>query len=98
MSENEQSESDNELGDEETYAEQLATEQERYQAEQQLINFYNECSQYGHPSYVKYGIVSLLGLITESTDFLDLIGLGIVVSKPISLILTFIIFLIFWIT
>ena len=98
MSENEQSESDNGVGDEETYAEQLATEQERYQAEQQLVDFHNEGIRYRHPSYAKYGIISLLGLITESTDFLDLIGIGIVISKPVALFLTFIIFLIFWLT
>ena len=40
----------------------------------------------------------MLGLITESTDFLDLLGIGVVVSKPVALFLTFIIFLIFWLT
>ena len=83
---------------EEIYAEQLTTDRERYQTEQQLIDFHDQGVKYGHPSYVKYTIVSLLGLITESTDFLDLIGIGILVSKPISLLLTFIIFLIFWLT
>ncbi len=83
---------------EEQYAAELAINQEHYQAEQQLIDSYNEGIQYGHPSYIKYGIASLLGLITESTDFLDLIGIGVVVSKPVALFLTFIIFLIFWLT
>src|SRR3990167_11039909 len=82
----------------ENTANQLADQQEYYQTEQQLIDFHNEGTKYGHPSYAKYGIVSLLGLITESTDFLDLIGIGIVVSKPGALVLTFIIFLIFWLT
>src|SRR3989338_9548974 len=88
----------NELENEEFYADQLAAEQECYQEEQKLIDFHNEGIKYGHPSYVKYGIVSLLGLITESTDFLDLIGIGMVISKPTALLLTFIIFLIFWLT
>ena len=83
---------------EDDYAEQLAINQEYYQAEQQLIDFHNEGTGYGHPSYVKYAIVSLLGIVTESTDFLDLVGVGVVVSKPVSLFLTFIIFLIFWLT
>lgn len=86
-----------ELGDEEI-ANQLADQREYYQTEQQLIDFHNEGIKYGHPSYAKYGIVSLLGLITESTDFLDLIGIGMVISKPVALFLTFIIFLIFWLT
>ena len=89
---------ENELEDESVYAEQLALEQESYQTEQQLIDFYNEGVQYKHPSYIKYGIVSLLGLITESTDFLDIVGLGVMVSKPVSLFITFIIFIIFWLT
>lgn len=89
---------ENEPTNEEAYADQLALDQERYQTEQQLIDFHNEGIKYGHPSYVKYGIVSLLGLITESTDFLDLIGIGMVISKPVSLFLTFVIFLIFWLT
>ena len=83
---------------EEEIAEQLATEQELYQTEQQLIDFHNEGIQYGHPSYIKYGIVTLLGLITEGTDFLDLIGIGVLVSKPVALFLTAVIFLIFWLT
>lgn len=83
---------------EEIYAEQLSAVQERYQTEQQLIDFHNEGVQYGHPSYIKYGIVSLLGLITESTDFLDITGIGMVISKPVALFITFIIFLIFWLT
>ena len=83
---------------EDDYAEQLAINQEYYQAEQQLIDFHNEGTGYGLPSYVKYAIVSLLGIVTESTDFLDLVGVGVVVSKPVSLFLTFIIFLIFWLT
>lgn len=83
---------------EEDYADQLALQQENYQTEQQLIDFHNEGIKYSHPSYAKYGIVSLLGLITESTDFLDLIGIGVVVSKPSALFFTFIIFLIFWLT
>src|SRR3989344_8381240 len=41
----------NELGDEEIYAEQLATEQDRYQTEQQLVDFHNDGIKYGHPSY-----------------------------------------------
>lgn len=82
----------------EDIANQLADQQEYYQTEQQLIDFHNEGLQYGHPSYVKYGIVFLLGLITESTDFLDLIGVGILISKPVALFITFIIFLIFWLT
>ena len=82
----------------EDIANELADQQEYYQTEQQLIDFHNEGIKYGHPSYVKYGIVSLLGLITESTDFLDLIGIGMVISKPTALLLTFIIFLIFWLT
>src|SRR3989338_7358556 len=86
-----------ELGDEDI-ANQLADQQEYYQTEQQLIDFHNEGIRYGHPSYTKYAIVSLLGLITESTDFLDLIGIGMVISKPVSLFLTFVIFLIFWLT
>ena len=86
-----------ELGDEDI-ANQLADQREYYQTEQQLIDFHNEGVNYGHPSYAKYGIVSLLGLITESTDFLDLLGIGVVVSKPVALFLTFIIFLIFWLT
>ncbi|OGM98343.1 MAG: hypothetical protein A2915_04535 [Candidatus Yanofskybacteria bacterium RIFCSPLOWO2_01_FULL_41_34] len=86
-----------ELGDEDI-ANQLADQREYYQTEQQLIDFHNEGAKYGHPSYAKYSIVSLLGLITESTDFLDLIGIGIVVSKPVALFLTFVIFLIFWFT
>lgn len=89
---------ENKLETEEEYAEQLATEQERYQTEQQLIDFHNEGVRYGHPSYAKYGIVFLLGLITESTDFLDLLGIGIVVSKPVALFFTSVIFLIFWLT
>ena len=89
---------ENEPTNEEAYADQLALDQERYQTEQQLIDFHNEGIKYGHPSYVKYGIVSLLGLITESTDFLDLVGVGILVSKPVALFITFIIFLIFWLT
>ena len=84
--------------EEEQYADELATDRERYQTEQQLIDFHNEGIKYGHPSYVKYGIVSLLGLITESTDFLDLIGVGMVISKPVALFITFVIFLIFWLT
>ena len=78
----------------EDIANQLADQQEYYQTEQQLIDFHNEGIQYGLPSYAKYGIVSLLGLITESTDFLDLIGVGILVSKPVALFITFIILLI----
>lgn len=89
---------ENELETEEEYAEQLAADQERYQAEQQLIDFHNEGTKYGHPSYVKYTIVSLLGLITENTDFLDLVGVGMIISKPVALFITFIIFLIFWLT
>src|SRR3989344_733941 len=88
----------NELENEEFYADQLAAEQECYQEEQKLIDFHNEGIKYGHPSYVKYGIVSLLGLITESTDFLDLIGVGMVISKPVALFITFVVFLIFWLT
>lgn len=82
----------------EEHAEQLALDQERYQTEQQLIDFHNEGINFGHPSYIKYGIVSLLGLITESTDFLDLIGVGMVVSKPVAFFITAFIFLIFYLT
>ena len=88
----------NDLENEESYANELATEQERYQTEQQLIDFHDEGVQYGHPSFIKYTVVSLLGLITESTDFLDLIGVAMLISKPVSLLITFIILLIFWLT
>ena len=83
---------------EEDLAVSFAAEQNLYQIKKELTEIEKEGKSFGHPSYLKYGILFTLAGTIDLVDLLDFTGVGIIVSKVVSFFLSAIIMLIFWLT
>ena len=64
---------------------QLAKEQNFNLAAQQYNQALQEAQQYRHPSYLKYGFLFAVAGIMDIVDVLDVTGVGIIISKIVSL-------------
>lgn len=88
---------ENELTNE-AVAAQLAAEQNFNLAKQQFNQTLEEARQYGAPSYLKYGFLFVVAGIIDIVDVADVTGIGIIISKIISIGGTTIIYLVLWLT
>ena len=87
-----------ELENTEDIYDQLASEQEFNLANQQFNRMVAEGQQYTPPSLLKYGpLLTIAGLI-DFMDMLDVTGIGIIVSKIVSIGGTAIIYGVLWLT
>lgn len=91
-------ENNDELDEEQQYADELAAEQEFYIARSEAAELYNQGQEYSHPSLLKYSLLALLALIVDIIDFIDLTGIGILIGRIISFTTSTVIILIFWFT
>ncbi|OGN02666.1 MAG: hypothetical protein A2655_03055 [Candidatus Yanofskybacteria bacterium RIFCSPHIGHO2_01_FULL_43_42] len=89
---------DEEVAEEEQYADELAAEQELYAAQAEAVELYNQGQTYHRPSLFKYSILASLAVIVDIVDFIDLTGLGAIVGRIISFAVSAVIILIFWFT
>lgn len=88
---------ENETDEEEVFA-QLAAEQDFNLAQQQLNRTIEEAGQFNHPSFLKYGFLFAVAGIMDIVDVLDVTGIGIIISKIVSIGGTAIIYLVLWLT
>src|SRR3989344_6841845 len=86
-----------ETTEEDTVA-QLAAEQEFNLADQQLNNALEEGQQFGSPSFLKYGFLFAVAGIIDVIDAADVTGIGIIISKIVSIGGTAIIYLTLWLS
>ena len=89
---------DDGFDEEQQYADELAAEQEFYIARSEAAELYNQGQEYGRPSLFKYSLLALLALIVDAIDIIDLTGIGIIIGRIISFIVSAIIVIIFWLT
>jgi len=66
-------------------ADQLAEKQNFNLAQQQLNQAMEEGRQYDHPSYFKYAFLFGIAIIVDIIDFADLTGIGLIISKIVSI-------------
>lgn len=83
---------------EDYYSEQLEYEQAIYNAQNSYQELIEEGEAYGHPSYIKYGFLLFLAIIIDIVDLSDLTGIGAIIGRSVSLVLTCLMILIFWLT
>lgn len=77
---------------------QLAAEQDFNLARQQFDQNLQEGSQYGRPSFLKYGFLFAVAGVVDIVDAADATGIGIIISKIVSIGGTAIIYLTLWLT
>lgn len=77
---------------------QLASEQEYNLAAQQFNQTVEEAKQYDHPSYLKYGFLFAVAGIIDIVDVADVTGIGIIISKIVSIVGTVIIHLVLFLS
>ena len=91
-------ENNEEIDEEQQYADELAAEQEIYAAQAEATGLYNQGQEYSRPSLLKYALLGLLALIVDIIDLADLTGIGAIVGRIISFVFSAFIILIFWFT
>ncbi|HXK40818.1 MAG TPA: hypothetical protein VJ046_01825 [Candidatus Paceibacterota bacterium] len=89
---------DEELAEEERYATELAAEQELYAAQAEAAELYNQGQEFRRPSLFKYSILASFASIVDLIDLIDLTGVGAILGRMISFVVSAIIILIFWFT
>ena len=87
-----------ELAEEERYAAELAANQELYAAQAEATGLYNQGQEFRRPSLFKYSILASFASIVDLIDLIDLTGIGSILGRIISFIVSAIIILIFWFT
>lgn len=80
----------------EDIATQLAAEQDFNLARQQFDQAVTEGQQYSRPSFLKYGFLFAVAGVVDIVDAADATGIGIIVSKIVSIGGTAIIYLTLW--
>jgi len=83
------------IEEEELVANQLSTERNLYNMEREVNDLAKTGKKFGHPSFLKYGILALLAVSADLIDAAALTGIGVIVSTFSSVVLNSIIFIIF---
>ncbi|TSC74082.1 MAG: hypothetical protein G01um101444_379 [Parcubacteria group bacterium Gr01-1014_44] len=83
---------------EEDVSTQLAAQQEFNLANQQFNSAVEEGQQYGRPSFLKYGFLFAVAGVMDIVDVADVTGVGIIISKVVSIGGTAIIYGVLWLT
>jgi hypothetical protein len=78
--------------------EQLAIEQETTSINNQIDVVHQEGKAYGKPSRFKYFVLFLLASIVDLLNLLTLTGFGYAISVIVSVVITIIMYLLFWFT
>jgi len=76
----------------------LNQEQILYEKEERLRRILEEGKNYKKPSKLKYGFLFTVAGIIDAVDFLDITGVGIIISKIVSIAGTGIIYFTLWLT
>jgi len=84
--------------DDEEIAAILATEQEANISEDNLQTLAAEGRNYGKPSYLKYSFLFIIAAVIDIVDLADLTGIGIIISKIVTIGGTGIIYFTLWLT
>lgn len=86
------------LENEAALVDQLNAEQEVYQKQERINKLTEEAQNLGHPSHLKYAFLFLVAGIVDMVDLADVTGIGILISKVVSIGGTGLIYFTLWLT
>lgn len=86
------------MDENEDIATELIAEQDFNLAAQQFDKAIEESRQYNRPSFLKYGFLFAVAGVMDIVDIADITGVGIIISKIVSIGGTTLIYLVLWLT